>query len=281
MPTASGRYALVNGVGSLMEWSVSKLRPSNSYVVSNTRQGTARSGGITDWNGSLSGKGSNAPVFPGQSFAFQGYTAPDSGTEGDAGTIYTGTAIVSQITQTWNWGPNENHAWSATILGSSSLTNPKGTLPADTSALVQDTACGTFFTYGADIEIPALSTATLTVTNNISQTSNSSTRDAAGCFIRRFPGAYDWTLNATQEDHELGLDGYPDLDGQSHELKLYTNAADFWSLKWGIFQDYSNLTFNTDGSIGSRQINVAMNANNGGVGHIILPGQTTPAWGVA
>ena len=280
MATASGSNAAVNGIGSLMSWGASDSQAGNAYVTSNTGGGTGRGGGIADVVGVLAGKGGKPPVFPNQVFAFQGYTAPDNGVAGTDGTIYAASMIAQQIVVNWNWRNNELINWNSNLSGRSSLTFSKGVPFADSTPVPEDYTCGQFLSYNG-IEVPGIVQATLTVTANLGETSNSSTRDATGCFLSRFPGPIDWTLTATQEDHERGLAGYPDIGQRDHILDLGTNATDSWKIRYGYFEGYSNSQFNRDGTIISRQMTWNMNAElSGQVGHIILPGETDPVWGV-
>ena len=278
MATASGKYATVNGLGSLMEWSANDTRDGNAYVTSNTRCATGRGGGISDVSGTLSGKGGKPPVFPNETFAFQGYTAPNNGVEGGDGLIYSASMICRQITVTWNWVNNELLTWSAELAGRSSLSFADGAPYDDTTPVPIDYPCGQFLSYDG-IEIPAISQATLTITANLFETSNSSTRDANGCFIDRGPGPLDWSLTATQEDHMRNMAGYPDLGIRNHELDLAINPTESWQLNFGFFSGYSGFSANRDGSVIARTLTWNMNAENEGtIGHIICPGETIPQW---
>ena len=51
MPTASGNNGAVNGLGSLMAWTLTDQQTANAYVTSNTAGGTGRGGGIADVSG--------------------------------------------------------------------------------------------------------------------------------------------------------------------------------------------------------------------------------------
>jgi len=278
MPTASGDNASVNGLGSLMSWGITDVQAGNAYVTSNTAGGTGRGGGIANVSGVLAGKGGNPPVFPNQIFAFQGYTAPDNGVAGTNGTIYSAAMICQQITINWNWRNNELISWTANLLGRSTITTSTGAPFEDTTPVSEDYTCGQFLSYNG-IEVPAIGQATLTISANLFETSNSSTRDANGCFILRGPGPLDWTLNATQEDFVRGIAGYPDIGDRDHQLLLGVNPTDSWALNFGYFSGYSNLNNNRDGTVISRQLDWQMNAElNGVTGSVTAPGEAAPSW---
>lgn len=285
----SGRFGLVNGLSRVSNWQVNDSKNADAYQSSNTAAGTARGGGVRDWNGSFSGQGGSPPVMPNQEFLFEGYTEPDNGVLGGDGLVYTGQAIVSQVAITWNWTNNQLLRWSANFAGKPGLTFARATPTVDTSALADEFACGTYFEYGVDdavvdIEIPALTSATLTITANLAPASNSSTRSGGECFIDRTPGNIDWNLSMNQEDRDRGVSGYPDL-GQDVGLKLYTKAdlSEFWALNFGRKLSYTNLTVDTQSNNQiSRTLNYAMQArlpSTGALGNITLPGETVPYWG--
>ena len=236
-------------------------------------------------SGTLSGKGGKPPVFPNEIFAFEGYTAPDNGITGGNGTIYAASMICRQITVNWNWRNNELISWTADLVGRSTISTSTGAPFPDTTPVSEDYTCGQFFSYNG-IEVPAIGQATLTISANLFETSNSTTRDANGCFILRGPGPLDWNLTATQEDHIRGIDGYPDIGDRDHELLLGVNPDPFgnWALNFGYFDGYSNLNVNRDGTVISRQLGWQMNAElNGVLGSIHCPGEdpadpTLAAW---
>lgn len=288
----SGQYSLVNGVVRLSNWTLNDTKTSQTYVASNTLGGTARGGGIRDWNGTMSGQGGTPPVMPNQEFDFEGYTYPDNGTLGGDGTTYVGEAIVQQVTVVWDWVNNALLAWTANFVGKPGLTIVKQAPTLDASAVANEFACGSFAAYqkfgeATDIEIPKLTTGTLTITANLSQSANSSTRSGGDCFIDRDPGSIDWTFSAGQEDYERGVDGYPDL-GDDVTLKLFTkpDLSEWWQLRWGRQEDYTGLSAEAGSNTPiARTINLAMNAaTTDGAGHIYQPasaGAGTPWWGVA
>lgn len=279
MSGESGRFVTVNNVGSLGSVSINETLSAESYVSSNTGGGTVSGGGVVDWSASLAGMGGKPPLFPNDIFQLQAYMYPTTGVEGTDGLRYEGEVIVQQITIVWNHVNNQLTKWTAQLAGRSSLSKQNGAPFVDTTALSSDYPCGTFPKVGA-VEIPAITTSTLTISANLSEANNSSTRDAGGCFIKRSPGPINWTWQATNEDFLRGAAaGYPDLNALT-ELELPINDTESWKLKWGRWLAYSNLNGNTDGTNITRQINVAMVANNGtGLGYIIKPGETDAAWG--
>lgn len=278
MPSRSGNYGTVNDIAGLMSWTLTEQQAANSYVTSNTRGGTGRGGGIVDVTGQLAGKGGRPPIFPNESFDFVGYTTPDSGVFNGDGPTYSARMICRQITVNWNWRNNELISWTADLAGQSTVTPGTGAPFDDITAVSEDYTCGQVFTYNT-FEIPAIGQATLTISSSLFETSNSSTRDANGCFILRGAGPLDWNLQVTQEDFRRGLAGYPEIGDRDHELLLGVNPTDNWALNYGYFDGYSNLNVNRDGTVISRQLGWQMNAElNGTAGHIIQPGETVAIW---
>ena len=278
MPSRSGSNASVDGIGSLMQFTITDTIAGNAYVTSNTRGGTGRGGGIADVTGTLAGKGGRPAVFPNQEFDFAGYVAPNNGLAGTDGQINSARMICRQITVNWNWRNNELISWTADPAGQPTVTATTGAPFEDVTPVSEDYTCGQFMSYNGE-EIPAIGQATLTITANLFETSNSSTRDANGCFILRGAGPLDWTLNATQEDFLRGTAAYPDIGDRDHQLSLGVNPTDNWILDFGFFSGYSNLDANRDGTVVSRQLDWQMNAElNGTPGQIIQPGDTVPSW---
>ena len=277
----SGRFGLIDGLSTVEAWELSDAKGADTYVASNTRGGTVRGGGIRSWSGSFRGRGTIPPVMPNEVYPFDGYTSPTTGVEGTDGIVYSGNVLVTQISLTWNWATNLIFAWTAQFQGFPGLTIASATPTLDASIPPTASACGTSITYGADIEIPKLTQATLTITANVSSEANSSTTSGGECYTSPTPGPIDWTLAMTQEDHLRGVSGYPDL-GSNLELKAYVDATNFWHLKFGRLLDYSGLQIDRNGQLISRTINVAMQASDGtSIGKIVKPGETTPWWGVA
>ena len=284
----SGRFGTVatdgNAVSTVENWNITDSLNAQAYTASNTQGGTDRDGGIVDWNGSFQGKGALPPVLPNDIFEFKGYTAPSNNQLGGTGYVYTGDAIVRSVAINFNYQANELITWTAQIASRSSLSFPIEAPIMDLTAPSSEFTCGTFIAYTTDpagsftgvnnndgngggtpypnggIEIPALTSATLTITANLAESSNSSTRDPNGCFILRDPGNIDWTLSAPQEDHIRGVERYPDL-GDNFTIRIYTrpDLSEFWYLKWGKQLEYSNLQVDTgSNTLINRTINIAM-----------------------
>lgn len=291
---ASGIYGLVNNgtsaFSTVEQWTINDTKTSDSYSASNTYNGVVRGGGIRMWDGSFQGRGVVPPVMPGEGFLFEGYTEPTSGTEGDTGITYTGTAIVNSITMTWDWTANTVFQWVVNFNGLPPLSIATGVPELDVTIPSIGTPCTTHWEYESDtpetyLEIPALTTATLTITSALAAQANSDTAALGGeCYMSYKKGPIDWTLALNQEDYERGVDGYPDL-GDYLKLRGYVNNTDFYQMNFGRQESYTNLVVDRNGGTTiARTLNIAMSATDGTtVGQIVLPGgdPASPWWGLA
>lgn len=286
----SGAFAVVNEIPSIVDWNVSESANVDAYVSSGTGGATARGrSGIHQWEGSISGKGKFAPVFPNQYFDFKGYITPANGVEGEDGPTYEGNAIVESVSLSINWAANQIYTWSVSFRGNGVLTYQAAEPPyIDVTAPSTATPCGTVINYragasGTLIPIPAIVSANLQITAAIAQEVNSSTYDVttAKCWTKHSPGSIDWSLGLAQQDYKRGVSGYPDL-GTDLEIQIGMGDSEALILRFAKQLAYSNLTVQRQGNaIVARQINLAMQAYAyGTLGQIILPGETDPIWGL-
>ena len=283
----SGIYGLVDGISTVENWNINDTRTSDSYVASNTLNGTVRGGGIRAWDGGFSGRGNTPPVMPGEEFNFKGYTEPTSGTEGDTGITYDGQALVNSVTVSWNWATNLILGWTVSFNGLPGLTYATAIPVLDTTIPTIGASCGTKVEYATTAaptifnEIPAITQATLTITSTLASEANSSTVAGGECWMGYSKGPIDWTLAMPQEDYIRGVDGYPLLGGFSL-LRLYVDATDYWELRFGKMESYTNLVVDRNGgSTIARTLNLAMSATDGTtMGLIKQPAQvaTGPVW---
>lgn len=283
----SGILGVVNGMTTVESWTLTESKTSDSYVASNTLIGTQRGGGIRTWNGSFNGRGTTPPAMPGETFAFVGQTAESApGTSGQ----YSGDALVSSVSLTWDWATNTILAYTVDFAGQPGLAYAEAATIVDGSIPYVGATCGTKVEYATTaapttfIEIPSVTTATLTITSALSSEANSSTIADGTCWTANSAGPIDWTVSLGQEDYIRGIAGYPDL-GALSLLKIYVDDTDSYLLKFAAIQDYSGLLvdINTGATI-ARTLNFGMAASDGAtLGNILLPGQTTtdPWWGPA
>ena len=114
MTILSGKFGVVNGYSHIKNWSVDHNSSPEVHKTSATEFGQFVRPGVVDWSGSFDGAGEGPPValWPGKTFTFTGYTAPNSNVYGQAGQVYSGSAIVDSLTLTWDWTPGGVHGLS-------------------------------------------------------------------------------------------------------------------------------------------------------------------------
>lgn len=273
----SGRFGILNNLHHIGNWSITETARQAMYVASSTQFGAARKAGIRDWTGSYKGFGGEPAYMPGESFSFAGYVGPSDSVYGHDGTIYTGTAIVTDVAINWNWSSGEVLSHQVNFGGHLALTKSSGYYE-DLEVPDIDNVCGTKIEYGDDTdtwpggggtEWENLVSAVLNITNSVQTYNNSSTVDGGVCWTGRRAGNYDWNLNVTvQDDDRTGLD----IDDVV-QLRCYINATDYWELFWGKVQEFSGLQVDREsGAILQHTVPLLMTGYEGGnVGQIILP----------
>jgi hypothetical protein len=259
-------------ISAVRNWTVSETSEPTRIVASHTKGGSQKVPGIKDWNGSAAAWGGNPVLLPGDLFTFKGYTAPDNGVFGGTGTILQGDAYVMQFILNLNWEGNESVNQSFDFNGSGALEFPAAEfLEDDTSPnigsicelKIEQSTDGTTFT-----PIENIATATLTITNDVTEYVNSSTN----CYNGRIPGPIDWTLSLNLHDNVR-----PIPIQENRIFKIWINKTDFWLLEWGHVDSYSDLSVNIEtGEIISQTLNAQMSGfdESGGVGQIVLPDKT-------
>lgn len=271
MGVHSGKFAVLNGFSTVRNWNISDTITNPKYVASNTLSGTGRGVGIQDWSGSFGFYGAVPTVFPGETFAFLGYTAPVDDVEGSVGQRGTGNAIVDSVAITWNWTNGEIINAVANFSGNGSLAWASGAAIEDVSAPDVPSVCGTKIQASipdgsAFVDIANVEQAVLTISAANQSYVNSSTN----CWTARKPGIIDWTLALTiQDDIFIGK-------GLDKQIKCFIDATDFYLLKWGKMKDISGITANREtGEIIKHNATFEMNGFVGGVaGQIVLPDES-------
>lgn len=272
----SGKFGVVNGENTIRNWSVNQTSTPQKYVASNTRGGSGRKHGVQDFNGQFGGYGGSPVVLPGELFSFSGYTAPDNGTEGGTGELWTGPAIVDSVAITWGWSAAEIISYVANFSGDGPLTNATG-VHSDGSDPSVPQSCG----FAPMIEGTALEdvvSAVLTITAENQSYANSSTIfDVDGnqeCWTRRKRGNIDFTLSITQQNHE-GLGAIDVTNDVIVKLPVTDALTGGWELKWCHSEAMSSLNVDREsGAIIGRTLNFSMNGFNPAIGFIKKPGGT-------
>lgn len=272
---------MIEGVTGLRQWQISEGFTSSKMVASNTQHGTNRARGVYDWTGQFSAFGAIPPYFPGDYFDLSAYKAPDATGDPDNGDLLIGHALVGSVALTWDFKTNAFISYVVQFGGDGELVFDAGAQPEDSVAPAEFTPCsGKIAVHDGSAEtvIPHITQAVLTLTREMKTSVNSGATDGAGkCLTARRPGAaLDWTLVLTSEDANEN----PALaSGSVTEIRLYYTSLLFWKLKWGIFEERSNITADREsGDIISQTYNAAMKGfkTGSGVGSILA--NATVVW---
>ena len=282
MATSSGIKAAINNISSLMNWSVSHTDSQTSYVNSATNNGTQNIDGPQDWTGSINATGAVPSLFPGETFSFSGQISAIDTTDGNK---LEGNVLIDQLVVNWNWATVEaiNHTYNFGGHVGLDYLDDDGDIN-DTTTDDNSSICGTKIQYSTDgttwTTIPSLVTATLTITAANSTYVNSSTHVSGTCWTGRKQGPINWTLSMVQEDDRAPGTGDNPAFKTAYWIRAYTNATQYWQLKFGKVSGYTGVNANRDGTIVNRTIGMNMMAASGGTaGGITLPGAGSAVWG--
>lgn len=278
----SGKYGRINGVNTMRQWTINEEEAQPKGIASNTLLGTNRERGVRKWTGSYQAYGAVpvAGIMPGSVFSFVGYGSPGNDVSGAVGQRYEGDAIVDRVVINWNWQGGEMLSHTVNFNGNLVLTkNAAGADPGDTVAPVMPPVGGTKLQYSlydlaAFTTLPNLTSMSLTLSASNNSYVNSSTYLSNRLWTGWVGGPIDWTLTVQQQDDER-VTGIFDIGDFVH-LKAFTDATQFWSLKYGIVKNFGNYTVNREtGAIISRAITFDMKAYYGSAaGAIALPSGT-------
>lgn len=277
MPTKSGKFSAVNLISTLRQWSINDVSTPKAYVASNTQGGTGRRPGNVDWTGSLGAYGGFPAFMPNDTFAFKGYTAPTTGSEGPT---YKGNVMVESVTVNWNWEAADILSHTMTFGSNGPLTHDVEAATVDSSAPNVPVVIGqqvyvTTDSSGPD-EILQVKQVTLNVKSAVKTFVNSSTLGVT----EREPGNIDW--DATIVVDECDFAELPFVKGDQVVLKLPAGGELFWELEWGIVSGFQNLQVDRESSnIIGFTVHMEMSGFSDedlSVGHIKLPGAESNWW---
>lgn len=255
-------------------WNLSLETTPPTYRASNTKLGTGRVPGRFDWSGTFE-QFSLVPdviLWPGKEIDIQLYTAPDSGIDLTAGTVYTGRAIISEVALTWNWRDEEIPLTTISFQAAGSLTETPTIVPA-VDVVVPDpvSICGLRIEFENINAIPVFETwanvarAELRFTADNPEVNNSSNIIAGKCFVDRTRGPLDFSLALLEDNHtisNLGTAAAPAdaITIQANaRIRLYTDATKFWLLEWAHVMSVTGLTVDIEsGRVIEQTVNLGM-----------------------
>jgi hypothetical protein len=274
----SGKYGAAktnsDAIAATRNWSINESAANTPFVASNTKGGTGRADGVTDWSGSYNAFGGIPAVLPGEVFDFMGYTAPDSDIEGENGVCIGGEAIVDSIAIQWAWDSGQiiSHTVNFSAVGELEITDD--VIEDDNEVEVVSSLQGAKVVFvgiggsgSGDDEVCNILNATLNLLA-ANQTFNNS---CTGGNTSRKAGVKDWNLALSLQDNSrAGL-----VLKQDVEIQLYIDEENYWHLQWGKIRDFTGLTVDVEtGAIISQTINIDMNGFVDGEVGVVEVGDT-------
>lgn len=270
----------------LRDWNISKTLNSPSYRASGGRQGTGRVKGFHDWSGSFSQYTLNPKLWPGDSFIFNGYTAPDAYPT-MTGTTFSGTARVDEIVLRWNWDNNEIPNCQVNFSGAGPLTQNNGAAQLQDLSVPNPTSiCGLKVEFGASLDEEEwlnISNIEWRIRAENPDYRNSSTIDTGDCYVGRLRGPLDFDLDITEDYNKFqsiagDRTSADNIFGEDDDLRLriFIDATNFWLIEWARVDGFSNLSIDVEnGTVLRQTVNLKMNGFSGGVmGQIVDPSGT-------
>lgn len=272
----SGQFAAIDSVPAIMQWAVSRTRPSNAFKHSGTKGGTNRRKGVGAWSGTWSAAGGVPAVLPGASASFIGYTAPTTGVENTNGERYSGTIICTEVLIKWDYTTNAIVSHDVSFVGHLGLTRADGAavLDAVQTVEVESSLCPMKIgTIASPTDLTDIKTAQLKITSDVKSYINSSTGNETG---NRASSLLDWEAQFVIEttDGDMYVEG-----AEAETLQMFVNATEFWDLRQAFFREMSGVTANREtGDIIDQTLTWEMASNkaaDGALGTIIKPDLTT------
>lgn len=222
MAVISGKRAVMDGVGSLRNWKVSRTDDVQTPLASSTDGMPFAQSGNQDWTGTAEFYGHTPPYMPGDSFTFQGN--PDT-----AGTkLWTGAALVRSINVIIDIEAASIISGTLTFEGNGALTNSTGTISDATSPAMYSAKAlkGTW----AGSDIAQLRRMEFTLECDLQRYASGGTSGTAG-FFKRVAG------NLRGNGQFTTYEATPDLVlayGTIDVLRYYVTSTTYWSFSYAL-----------------------------------------------
>ncbi len=261
----SGKFGVVDGQSTVRDWSINDAMDPKKYVASNTKFGQGSRRGVESWDGNFQHYGHTPLVLPGEQFSFLGYGSPIN-RSGGAGFRYAGDALVETAVINWNWAGGDILSVQVNFKGHLNLTE-QGSSGAQifdqTIPTVPVVAC-TKIEYSTDdgvtfTEWENLVTAALTLSSKLVEYVDSSTvvDDSGTCRIWKGqrPGSIAWVLAVTEQNIDRSIF----KKGDSLVWRCWVNGTEFYLLKWGMVEGFTNISVNPEtNAIIQQTVNIGM-----------------------
>lgn len=226
-------------IDAVAEWSINHTADLQSFVASNTKQGTVVLDGNTDWTGSYRAYGHTPSIMPGDEFVFHGSIDGTNGATGSAiGDSVTITCDIEAAAPLVHTVAFSAHS-SALTLGASAAAD--ATTPAGLSSIGCDVQTGTAVGTPVYTAITDVRSWELTIQRaNVSYVSSDTAAQ-----VYRLAGNISGTISVSvYEDDWADL---PAVNAHSY-IRLYVSATEYWDIgfvKWG---EATDLTVDREGA---------------------------------
>ncbi len=288
----SGDFGGLENISSVLGFSISESRETESYSSANTNRAMGRNKGVFGFRGTYSALGAVPQMMPRDKVLLQKFfLGPDDGAYNATsmkGTVYVGDIIVDKVVISWNWEAQDPITHTVSFSGEGLLTALYDIdFVPDTTAVNVNDVCPTKVEISgvsgsAFYGLEDLTSAALTFTAANHPYADAST----GCNRRFLPGNIDFTLGMSRQETKRQVNQQnPTFEleiesGIDYQIRMYTDDIAFWLLKWAMMKDHTNIQGDIQG-FPSRIVgfdkSFQMQANNGlGIGEIVFP--NTNVW---
>ncbi len=242
MGVISGVGGVVEGAAAIEQWSIDVTNETKEAVASNTKGGTNRIAGNTDWNGAYNALGHTPASLPGAALSFKGSLDGAKGVDG--------TAIVSVCRITSDLSAAE-------ILKHVVEFQGNGTLNRGANVVTDVTVPDPLSSIPTKLSLDAVDEANFRNWELVLESENPEYADVENAGeMRRAAGNKDANLTYTRNFDDFA--DIPDV-GAVIEVRLYVTATLFWHVKWAIVDSVGNIEINlASPSIVSVTVNASM-----------------------
>jgi hypothetical protein len=271
----SGKFAVVNGVSTMRQWTINDTEDNQAYIASNTSGGTGRKKGNLDWTGSVGTYLAQPPALPGKPLSFVGYTAPGNDTLNGTGAKYTGTAIVDSVAISWDWGAGALISSVINFAANGLLSVADGPAISDNTPPIPVSPIGLIPLIGEEGSGQTELLDVVSCTLNITAANKPYVTSTTHGITFRKSGNIDWNASIV-----LANDDETDLQfvkGDLVVLWLPTDVGKYWKLTWGRTKEFTGLTVNREsGDIIQMTTTIEMSGadDSGTLGTIFAPDGT-------
>lgn len=232
MGALSGTSGAIDGISTVMQWSVESKADLEAWVASNTLGMEVVSDGNDDWSGSYQAKGHTPAKMPGDAFTFSGSI--------DGAKGVSGTAIIDSIEVVANQETGETIGHTVTFSGNGALTlgastSADATVPEEYSAkgrkveIAAPAAAPTF------AELTDVKKVTFKFTAANAAYVNSST--SGHTLRKKGPVSGELSIDANFSDPATLL-----VPNTVKSVRVYVTATTYWLFSWIKFGNLSNIT---------------------------------------